>query len=188
MTVLNGTAFLDATPQHKGLKQQGSGVSAHFESKKRSEMTRHKPKVLFLSTGNATRSLIAEGFLRKLTGERFDVTSVGVERSASNPLANEVMKEAGIDISGQKTKSIAESLKEPFGHVITICDTTKEKNPVFPFALGVLHWNILDPNSAGGLMEQKKEVFRRVRDDVQEKVEQFVADTAQMESSELSIA
>jgi arsenate reductase (thioredoxin) len=98
------------------------------------------------------------------------------------------MKEAGIDISNQKTKSVAESLKEPFGHVITICDTTKERNPVFPFALGVLHWNIVDPHSAGGLIDQKKEIFRRVRDEVQDKVKQFVADTAQMESSQLSIA
>ncbi|MGB7495548.1 MAG: arsenate reductase ArsC, partial [Candidatus Acidiferrum sp.] len=115
-------------------------------------MTRHKPKVLFLSTGNATRSLIAEGFLRSLTGDRFDVVSVGVERSTLSPLASEVMKEAGIDISGQKTKSVAQSLKEPFGHVITICDTAKERNPIFPFALGVLHWSILDPNTAGGLV------------------------------------
>jgi|ERR1017187_2246163 arsenate reductase len=72
------------------------------------EMTNHKPKVLFLSTGNATRSLIAEGFLRTLTGDRFDVVSAGVEPSALNPLANEVMKEAGIDISGQKPKSVAQ--------------------------------------------------------------------------------
>jgi len=151
-------------------------------------MTRHKPKVLFLSTGNATRSLIAEGFLRSLTGDRFDVVSVGVERSASSPMASEVMKEAGIDISAQKTKSVAQSLKEPFGHVITICDTTKERSPIFPFALGVLHWNIADPNTEGGLLDQKKEVFRRVRDEIQDKVKQFVADTAQIKASELSIA
>jgi arsenate reductase len=151
-------------------------------------MTRHKPKVLFLSTGNATRSLIAEGFLRSLTGDRFDVVSVGVERSASSPLASEVMKEAGIDISAQKTKSVAQSLKEPFGHVITICDTAKERSPIFPFALGVLHWNIADPNTEGGLLDQKKEVFRRVRDEIQDKVKQFVADTAQIKASELSIA
>ncbi len=152
------------------------------------EMTRHKPKVLFLSTGNATRSLIAEGFLRSLTGDRFDVVSVGVERSASNPLASKVMKEAGIDISGQKTKSVAQSLKEPFGHVITICDTAKERNPVFPFALGVLHWSIADPSAAGGLPEQKTEAFRRARDEIKDKVKQFVVDTAQIKISELSIA
>jgi arsenate reductase (thioredoxin) len=148
----------------------------------------HKPKVLFLSTGNATRSLIAEGFLRSLTGDRFDVVSVGVERSASNPMASEVMKETGSDISGQKTMSVAQSLKEPFGHVITICDTGKERSPIFPFALGVLHWSIVDPNAAGGLIEQKKELFRRVRDEIQDKVKQFVADSAQIKTSELSLA
>lgn len=151
-------------------------------------MTRHKPKVLFLSTGDATRSLIAEGFLRSLTGDRFDVVSVGVERSPSSPLTSEVMKEVGIDISAQKTKSVAQSLKEPFGHVITICDTDKERNPIFPFALGVLHWNIVDPNTAGGLIDQQKEVFRRVRDEIQDKVKQFVVDSTQIKTSELSIA
>jgi protein-tyrosine-phosphatase len=89
------------------------------------EMTTHKPRVLFLSTGNATRSLIAEGFLRTFTGDRFDVVSVGVEPSTSSPLASEVMKELEIDISRQMPKSVAQSLKERFGHVITICDTAR---------------------------------------------------------------
>jgi arsenate reductase (thioredoxin) len=84
-------------------------------------------------------------------------------------MASEVMKEAGIDISSQKTKSVAQSLKEPFGHVITICDTTKERNPIFRFALGVLHWNIIDPLTGGELLDQK-EVFRRVRDKIQERL------------------
>jgi arsenate reductase (thioredoxin) len=151
-------------------------------------MTRHKPKVLFLSTGTATRSLIAAGFLQSLTGDRFDIVSVGVDRGASSPMASEVMKEAGIDISSQKTKSVAQSLKEAFGHVITICDTAKERSPIFPFALGVLHWNIVDPNVAGGLGDQKKEMYRRVRDEIQDKVKQFVADSTQIKASELSIA
>ncbi|MGB7730026.1 MAG: arsenate reductase ArsC [Candidatus Acidiferrum sp.] len=151
-------------------------------------MTRHKPKILFLSTGNATRSLIAEGCLRTLTGDRFDVVSVGVEAGPSSPLAGEVMKEIGIDISAQKPKSVAQSLKEPFGHVITICDTAKERNPVFPFSLNVLHWSVSDPNTAAGLPEREAEVLRRVRDEIRGKVEQFVADNQQIKSSELSIA
>ncbi len=88
-------------------------------------MKGQKPKVLFFSTGNATRSLIAEGFLRNLTGDRFDVASAAVAPSALNPLAAEVMKEAGIDISGQKPKSLKQSVKERFGYVIAICDTAK---------------------------------------------------------------
>jgi arsenate reductase (thioredoxin) len=151
-------------------------------------MTIRKSKVLFLSTGDATRSLIAEGFLRSLTGDRFDVMSVGVEPGALNPLASEVMKEAGIDISGHKPKSVAQSFKERFLHVIATCDTAKERSPIFPFALGILHWSIVDPNSDDGLPGHKTEVFRRVRDQINDKVKQFVTDTEKINTSELSIA
>ena len=151
-------------------------------------MARHKPKVLFLSTGNATRSLIAEGFLRNFTGDQFDVASSAAERGALNPLANEVMKEAGIDISAHEPKTIAQSVKESFSYVIAICDSAKERSPVFPFTLHLLHWSIADPSTPGGLPEQKTEVFRQVRDEIKEKVRQFIADTAQIKASELSIA
>jgi len=152
------------------------------------EMTSHKPKVLFLSTGNATRSIMAQGFLNALTDDRFNVVSTSVEPGNLNPLVSEVMKEAGIDISRQKPKTIAQSLKEPFGHVITISDTAKERNPIFPFALGVLHWNIVDPNSASGLPDQRIELFRRVRDEIKSKVKQLIVDTAELKATELSIA
>ena len=151
-------------------------------------MTTRKSKVLFLSTGDATRSLIAEGFLRSLTGDRFDVMSVGVEPGVLNPLASEVMKEAGIDITDEKPKSIAQSFKERFLHVISICDMAKERSPIFPFALGILHWSIVDPNSDDGLPGQKTEVFRRVRDQISDKVKQFVTETEKIHASELSIA
>ncbi len=151
-------------------------------------MNAHKSKVLFLSTGDATRGLIAEGFLRSLTGDQFEVVSASTEPGALDPLAGEVMKEAGIDISEQKPKSIAYSLKQRFGHVVAICDTTKERSPIYPFALRVLHWDILDPNSATGAPEQKSEVFRRVRDEIKDKVKQFLVDTAKTVASELSIA
>jgi arsenate reductase len=152
------------------------------------EMTGQKPKVLFFSTGNATRSLIAEGFLRNLTGDRFDVASAAVDPSALNPLAGEVMKEAGVDISGQEPKTVAQSVKERFGYVIAICDMTKERSPLFPFTLHLLHWNIADPNTSGGLSEQRTEVFRRVRDEIKNEVQQFITETAQARATELSIA
>ena len=151
-------------------------------------MTKQKPRVLFFSTGNATRSLIAEGYLRTLTGDRFDVASSAVEHGALNPLANEVMKEAGIDISGHEPKNIAQAVKESFSYVIAIFDTSKEKSPVFPFTLHLLHWSIADPSTAGGLPGPKTEVFRRVRDEIKDKVRQFIADTAQIKPTELSIA
>jgi arsenate reductase len=152
------------------------------------KMTSQKPSVLFLSTGNATRSLIAEGFLRTLTGDRFDVASAGIEPSALNPLASEVMKEAGIDISIQKPKSLAQSVKERFGYVVAICDTAKERSPIFPFTLHLRHWSIVDPSTAGGLPEEKTEAFRRARDEIKDNVKQFIADTAEVKPSELSIA
>ena len=117
--------------------------------------------------------------------ERFDIVSSAVEHGASNPLANEVMKEAGIDISGHEPKSIAQSVKESFSYVIAIFDTAKERSPVFPVTLRPSHWSIADPSS-GGLPGPKTEVFRRVRDEI--KVRQFIAGTAQIKPSELSIA
>lgn len=151
-------------------------------------MTKQKPRVLFLSTGNATRSLIAEGFLRTFTGDRFDIASSAVEQSALNPLANEVMKEAGIDISGHDPKSIAQSVKQSFSYVIAIYDEAKERSPIFPFTLHLLHWSIADPNATGGLSGQRTEVFRRVRDEIKGKIAQFMADTSQIKDSEFSIA
>jgi arsenate reductase (thioredoxin) len=151
-------------------------------------MATHKPRILFLSTGNATRSLIAEGFLRNFTGDQFDVASSAAEHGALNPLANEVMKEAGIDISAHEPKSIAQSVKESFSYVIAICDSSKERSPVFPFTLHLLRWSIVDPSAAGGLLGQQTEVFRRVRDEIKDKVRQFVTDTTQIRAGELSIA
>ena len=163
-------------------------ISAKTGSGNGGEMTGQKPRVLFLSTGNATRSLIAEGFLRTLTGDRFDVASAGVEPSALNPLASEVMKEAGIDISGQQPQRVAQSVKERFGYVIAICDTAKERSPIFPFTLHLRHWSVVDPNTADGFPEQKTEVFRRVRDEIKDKVQQFITDTSELSAGELSIA
>ena len=151
-------------------------------------MSTRQPRVLFLSTGDATRGLLAEGFLPSLTGDQFDVVSSSVKTGELNPLAGEVMKEAGIDISGQKSKSISDSLKQHFGHVIAICDSAKERSPIFPFSLGIVHWNIVDPNSATGPQEQKTEAFRHVRDEIKDKVKQFIADTTKTAASELSIA
>jgi len=151
-------------------------------------MATNQPRVLFLSTGDAARGLIAEGFLRNFTGDRFEIVSVGGEPRTSNLLASAVMMEADIDTSGQKPRSLPESLKERFGYVITICDTAIERNPIFPFAFGVGHGSVVDPNSADGLPEQKTGVFPRVRDEIKDKVKQFIADSAQIKASELSIA
>ena len=150
-------------------------------------MERKKPKVLFLSTGNATRSQIAEGFLRALGSAHFDVMSAGVEPGPLNPVAIEVMKERGIDISEHEPTNVAQSLKEHFAYVITVCDAAKERSPIFPFTPRLLHWSIKDPATAEGSLEQRVEVFRHVRDEIENKIKQFIADTAQANDSQLSI-
>jgi len=134
------------------------------------------PKVLFLSTGNSTRSQMAEGFLRNLAGDRFIAASAGIEPGSLNPIAAEVMKEAGIDISGQHAKDVKSSLKEHFGYVITVSDDAKERAPIFPFTLHLLHWNIMDPSAAKGSNEEIKNAFRRVRDQVDSKVRDFLSE------------
>jgi arsenate reductase (thioredoxin) len=135
----------------------------------------HKPRVLFFSTSDSTRSQMAEGFLRKLAGEELAVVSTAVQSSDSDPLAAEVMKEIGVDISGQQSRGVKESLKEHFSYVITVSDDSRERSPVWPFTRNLFHWNIADPESVNGSSEQKREAFRRVRDEISWKVREFLA-------------
>ena len=136
-----------------------------------------KPKVLFLSRGNATRGQMAEGLLRSLAADRFDATSAGIEPGTLNPIAVEAMREAGVDISRQQAKNVKELLKEHFAYVITVCDLARERAPIFPFTPNLVHWSIYDPESAQHSAEEKKNVFRRVRDEIRAKVESFLSET-----------
>ncbi len=133
-----------------------------------------KAKVLFLCTGNSCRSQMAEGLLRHVAGDRFEVVSAGTEPSTVNPLAIAVMREIGIDISGHRSKSAGEFLREHFAYVITVCDSASERCPVFPFAAKRLHWSLDDPAAAQGSQQDRLPVFRRVRDEIAERVHAFV--------------
>jgi len=133
-------------------------------------MLNRKPKILFLSTGDATRSQMAAAFLRRKAVQSFEVASAAVRSDASHPLTNDVMREAGIDMAGEISQSIAESLKEPFACVITICDATRERHPIFPFTPRLVHWSVTDPAGFG------LEVLRHVRDEIEEQVARFIAD------------
>lgn len=134
-----------------------------------------KRTVLFLCTGNSARSQMAEGLLRELGGESFDVESAGTTPVGLNPLAVEVMHETGIDISGQRSKSVAEFLGKRFDQVITVCDRAKESCPIFPGAPQTLHWSFDDPAEAQGGEEERKRVFRRVRDEIRHRIRLFLA-------------
>lgn len=131
-----------------------------------------KPKVLFLCTGNSARSQMAEGYLRHVAGDEFEALSAGVEPKGLNPLAVEAMKEIGIDISQQKSKDVTSLLGQAIPYVITVCDHAKQRCPIFPHTYKVLHWSLDDPADAVGSYEQKIAVFRRVRDEIRQRIEQ----------------
>ena len=136
-----------------------------------------KPKVLFLSTGDSTRGVMAEGFLRALAGEHFQTVSTGIQPEDVHPVAIDVMAEVGIDISGQKPRTVAESLRDQFGYVVIVYDPSKERSPIFPFAPHLLRWNICDPAAEEGSHTEKKEAFRRVRNEIRGRIENFLTET-----------
>jgi arsenate reductase len=122
---------------------------------------------------------MAEGFLHTLAGDRFVGVSAGIEPGGLNALATEVMEEVGIDISGQESTNVAQALKEHFGYVITVSDPSKERSPIFPFTLNLLHWSIVDPITVKGSHAEKKEAFRRVRDEIEFQVQCFIHETSE---------
>ncbi|MDP9356831.1 MAG: arsenate reductase ArsC [Chloroflexota bacterium] len=130
-----------------------------------------RQRVLFLCTHNSARSQMAEGLLRALGGERFAAFSAGTEATRVRPQAIAVMRELGIDISGQTSKTLEWYLDEPFDAVITVCDDANEACPVFLGAKRRLHWSFPDPSRATGTDEAQLDVYRRVRDAIRERIE-----------------
>jgi arsenate reductase (thioredoxin) len=135
-----------------------------------------RPRVLFICTGNTARSQMAEGFLRALASERFDAYSAGLEPGELNPLTVQVMKERGIDVSGQHAKGLDEYLgKLSFAFVITVCDRAAQKCPIFPGTGERLHWSFEDPAEAVGDDMQRLAQFRAVRDLIEARVREWLA-------------
>ncbi|MGH7231330.1 MAG: arsenate reductase ArsC [Nitrospiraceae bacterium] len=133
-----------------------------------------KRRVLFLCTGNSARSQMAEGLLRHMAGDAFDVASAGTQPTVLNPLAIEAMREIGIDISDNKSKHIDGFINQHFDFVITVCDRAKETCPVFPSAASTLHWSFDDPAAVAGAFEERREIFRRVRKEIVNRVHVFI--------------
>jgi arsenate reductase (thioredoxin) len=132
-----------------------------------------KDKVLFVCVHNSARSQIAEALLKKMAGDRFEAESAGLEPGQLNPLAVEAMKEIGLDISGNQTKSAFDFFKEGklYTHVITVCDeTSAEQCPFFPGITTRLHWSFADPSSFTGTWEERLEKTREVREAIREKI------------------
>lgn len=132
-------------------------------------------KILVLCTGNSCRSQMAEAFLKSFDGN-LEVYSAGTARASKvHPKAVQVMKEAGIDISANKTKTVQQFLSQSFDYVITVCDNAKETCPFFTGKVGHrLHMGFEDPAEATGSEEEILSVFRKVRDQIEKEFKQFM--------------
>ena len=129
-----------------------------------------KKRVLFLCTHNSARSQMAEGLLRDRAGDRFEVASAGTEETRVHPLAIRAMSETGINISSQSSKTLDQFVKDPWDYVITVCDRANESCPFFPGGKERLHWSFDDPSAATGTEEERLQVFRRIRDRIDERI------------------
>ncbi|HEX5000983.1 MAG TPA: arsenate reductase ArsC [Bacteroidia bacterium] len=131
--------------------------------------------ILVLCTGNSCRSQIAEGYLRTYAGDRLNVYSAGVEKHGVNPLAVEIMAEAGIDISGQTSNLADEYTGIQFDYIITVCDNANERCPYFPGTAKRLHHNFPDPAKATGTREEIRSAFRKTRNLIDAWIRDFTA-------------
>jgi arsenate reductase len=132
--------------------------------------------VLVLCTGNSCRSHLAEGILRAAAKDRFRVASAGSKPAGYvHPLAIQVMKEIGIDISAHHSKHLNEFLDQQVETVITVCGNADQVCPMFPGQMNRHHWGFDDPAHATGTDEEKLDIFRRVRDEIRRVFEAYAA-------------
>ncbi|MFQ5864765.1 MAG: arsenate reductase ArsC [bacterium] len=126
-----------------------------------------KQRVIFVCTHNSARSQMAEGLLRTLAGERYEVYSAGMESTQVHPMAIKAMAEKEIDISHHTSDHIDEYMDMDFDFVITVCDNAKETCPYFPTNKTQSHWSLEDPAAATGTEEQRLQKFREIRDEIE---------------------
>ena len=131
--------------------------------------------VLVLCTGNSARSQMGEGLFRAEGGAVVEACSAGTKPSSVRPEAIAGMREIGIDISGQRAKSVEEFAGLSFDYVVTVCDNARDACPVFPGGTARLHWSLEDPAAVEGGETERLEAFRRIRDQLRERVRAFFA-------------
>lgn len=131
-----------------------------------------KPGILILCTGNSARSQMAEGLLKQICGDRFDIHSAGTQPIGVSPEAVEVLRETGIDISNNKSKSVDSFADREFDYILTVCDNARENCPYFPAKTRMVHHAFEDPWFAEGGHDERLGAFRRVRD----KIEAYLRD------------
>lgn len=133
-----------------------------------------KQRVLFLCTGNSARSQMAEGLLRHLAGDRYDVFSAGTRPVGLNPYAVEAMKDLGADMSGHRSKHMSEFTDQRFDYVITVCDRAKDSCPRWPHAATLIHWSFEDPAAVQGTPETRLGAFRKIREEIRARIDDFL--------------
>ena len=136
-------------------------------------------RVLILCTGNSARSQMAEGLLRHDAGNALEVFSAGTKPTEVRPEAIAVMREAGIDISGHRSKSVDEFAGQDFDYVITVCDNAKQSCPIYPAKTKRIHWSIEDPAAVQGSEEERLAAFRRIRDELRSRLQRFAETEAE---------
>ena len=134
----------------------------------------NKNKVLILCTGNSARSQMAEGFMREMGGNNFEVASAGISPTQVRSEAVEVMKEIGIDISQHLSKDVDRFVADNFDYVITVCDNANERCPVFPGHAKRIHWSFADPAQVEGDKATKLSAFRTIRDQIKQRIATFI--------------
>lgn len=132
-----------------------------------------KKNVLFICTHNSCRSQMAEGWLRNLYGEQYTAFSAGTEKTRVKPMADRVMKEAGVDISSQYSKTKRDLTDVDFDIIITVCDRARNTCPMPPNGKAeIMHKSFFDPSDVQGTEQEKLEAFRKTRDEIREWVKQ----------------
>ncbi|HYM16519.1 MAG TPA: arsenate reductase ArsC [Dehalococcoidia bacterium] len=132
------------------------------------------PRVLFLCTGNSARSIIGAALLRQMAGDRFDVFSAGTHPKGINAYTARVLAPLAIDVTGERSKSVAEFDGQTFDYVITVCDQAAEECPVFPGAPVRIHWNFADPAAVTGSDAERLAAFQRTLREMRTRLSTFV--------------
>ena len=133
-----------------------------------------KRKIIFICTGNACRSQIAEGLLRSLASDKFSVFSAGSHPSQVHPMSVAVMEEVGIDISHHTSDPITDYIDHGIDVVITVCDNAKQACPVFPGNVEHIHWSIEDPFNGWDFDPLDLDNFRKAREDINSRIKDFL--------------
>lgn len=144
-------------------------------------MNARKVRVLFLCTGNACRSQMAEGWARALGGDRLEARSAGIEAHGQNPRAIAVMQEAGVDISGQESTRLTPEMLQGVDRVVTVCGHADEHCPVLPPGVRKEHWPLEDPARASGSEAAVMATFRACRDEIRRRVQRLIDDLEQQD-------